>query len=51
MCIKIMYYKYKAKAYLALAKPFGWVNVMFHNKHVKAIRILQGHEAVFAANK
>tara|TARA_R110000764_G_scaffold164794_1_gene251811 strand:- start:100 stop:240 length:141 start_codon:yes stop_codon:yes gene_type:complete len=46
-----MYYKYVAKLYLALAKPFGWVNVMFHNKHVKAIRILQGHEAVFAANK
>ena len=51
MCIKIIYYKYKAKAYLALAKPFGWVNVMFHNKHVEALRIFQSYEAVFAANK
>ena len=39
--IKIMYYKCKTKVYLALAKPFGWVNTMFHNKHKKALHMAQ----------
>ena len=53
MCIKITvaYYKYKAKVYLALAKPFGWMNVMFHDKHTKALRKLQRYDADVAPDK
>ena len=49
--IKVAYYRYKAKVYLILAKPFGWVNSMFHNKHVKALRTLLRYEAGFASDK
>ena len=49
--IKVAYYRYKAKVYLILAKPFGWVNSMFHNKHVKALRKFQRYEAGFASDK
>ena len=51
MKIKIVFYRYKAKVYLAISKPFGWVNTMFHNKHVKALRTLQRYEAGFASKK
>ena len=53
MCIKITvaYYKYKAKVYLALAKPFGWMNVMFHDKHTKALRKFQRYETDVASDK
>jgi len=49
--IKVAYYRYKAKVYLVLAKPFGWVNEMFHSKHVKALRKFQRYEAGFASSK
>tara|TARA_R100001480_G_scaffold81301_1_gene90346 strand:+ start:349 stop:510 length:162 start_codon:yes stop_codon:yes gene_type:complete len=49
--IKVVYYKYKAKVYLVLAKPFGWVNELFHSKHVKALRKFQRYEAGFASSK
>ena len=53
MCIKIKiaYYKCKTKVYLALAKPFGWVNTMFHNKHKKALRIVQQYTNELRSNK
>ena len=48
---KIVFYKYKAKIYLAISKPFGWVNTVFHSKHVEALRTLQRYEAGFASKK
>ena len=53
MCIKIkvVYYRYKAKVYLVLAKPFGWMNVMFHDKHTKALRKFQRYEDGFLLDK
>jgi|ETNmetMinimDraft_35_1059890.scaffolds.fasta_scaffold156084_1 hypothetical protein len=39
MCVK--YYKYKAIVCLAIAKPFGWINNLFHDKHVEALRKYQ----------
>jgi len=39
MCVK--YYKYKAIVCLAIAKPFGWINNLFHDEHVKALRKYQ----------
>tara|TARA_R110000744_G_scaffold329290_1_gene434761 strand:- start:174 stop:338 length:165 start_codon:yes stop_codon:yes gene_type:complete len=50
-CIKITYYRYKARVYLALAKPFGWVNVVFHAKHKKAVAVLQAYELASATKK
>ena len=49
--VKIVFYKYKAKVYLAISKPFGWVNTVFHSKHVEALRKCQRYEAGFASNK
>ena len=49
--IKVAYYRYKAKAYLVLAKPFGWMNVMFHDKHTKALRKFQRYETDVASDK